>query len=137
MTTPLGLAKIKQQEFFFVLSFVPFLAYAYAYDDPYVAGLTSYLCFTFRFNLMPMFKCDPGLPPGHQLSFHTAMCKNTLTSRIQMASENVISFPRVYCVLLEKYISLDNKYNRYSRSLSYTSFIYKRIGLMVSLQTPT
>ena len=36
-------------------------AYAYAYDDPYVAGLTSFLCFAFCFALMLMLSCEPGL----------------------------------------------------------------------------
>ena len=31
MASPLGLAKLKQQELFFVSSFVRFLGYAYAY----------------------------------------------------------------------------------------------------------
>ena len=63
MTSPLGLAKTKQREFFFVSPFVLLLvyaytisyayAYAYAYDDPYVAGLTSFLCFA----LMLMLYC--------------------------------------------------------------------------------
>ena len=35
-------------------------AYAYAYDDPYVAGLTSLLCFAFCFALMLMLSCEPG-----------------------------------------------------------------------------
>ena len=37
-------------------------SYACAYDDPYVAGLTSFLCFAYCFNLMLMlmFKCEPG-----------------------------------------------------------------------------
>ena len=33
--------------------------YAYDYDDPYVAGLTSFLCFAFCFLLM--LTCEPGL----------------------------------------------------------------------------
>ena len=35
---------------------------AYAYDDPYVAGLTSFLCFAFCFALMLMLtlSCEPG-----------------------------------------------------------------------------
>ena len=39
------------------------LCYAYAYDDPYVAGLTSFLCFAFCFvvMLMLMFTCELGL----------------------------------------------------------------------------
>ena len=36
-------------------------SYAYAYDDPYVAGLTSFLCFAFCFALMLMLSCEPGL----------------------------------------------------------------------------
>ena len=40
-------------------------SYAYAYDDPYVSGLTSFLCFVFcfvlMFMLMLMLKCEPGL----------------------------------------------------------------------------
>ena len=38
-------------------------SYAYAYDDPYVAGLTSFICFVFCLVLMLMFvfKCEPGL----------------------------------------------------------------------------
>ena len=32
-------------------------SYAYAYDDPYVAGFTSFLCFA----LMLMLSCEPGL----------------------------------------------------------------------------
>ena len=32
---------------------------AYAYDDPYVAGLTSFLCFALM--LMLMLSCEPGL----------------------------------------------------------------------------
>ena len=68
MTSPLGLAKKKQQEFFFVSPFVLLLAYAwtmilclcsYAYDDPYVAGLTSFLCFAFCCALC--LWCEPGL----------------------------------------------------------------------------
>ena len=35
-------------------------SYAYAYDDPYVAGLTSFLCFAFCFALMLMLSCEPG-----------------------------------------------------------------------------
>ena len=35
--------------------------YAYAYDDPYVAGLTSFLCFAFCFTLTLMISCEPGL----------------------------------------------------------------------------
>ena len=67
MTSPLGLAKKKQQEFFFVSPFVLLLAYAwtmilclcsYAYDDPYVAGLTSFLCFAFCCALC--LWCEPG-----------------------------------------------------------------------------
>ena len=60
MTSPLGLAKTKQREFFFVSPFV--LLLAYAYDDPYVAGLTSFLCFAFCFALMLMLmlSCEPG-----------------------------------------------------------------------------
>ena len=70
MTSPLGLAKTKQQELFFVSPFVLLLAYAcmdyvgsyaYAYDDPYVAGLTSFLCFAFCFAFMLMLSCEPGL----------------------------------------------------------------------------
>ena len=64
MTSPLGLAKTKQQELFFVSPFVLLLAYAcmdnvgsYAYDNPYVPGLTSFLCFA----LMLMLSCEPGL----------------------------------------------------------------------------
>ena len=39
------------------------LIYAYAYDDPYVAGLTSFLCFAFCFalTLMLMLSCEPDL----------------------------------------------------------------------------
>ena len=58
MTSPLGLAKTKQREFFFVSPFV--LLLAYAYDDPYVAGLTSFLCFAFCFALMLVLSCEPG-----------------------------------------------------------------------------
>ena len=35
-------------------------SYAYAYDDPYVAGLTWFLCFAFCFALMLMLSCEPG-----------------------------------------------------------------------------
>ena len=41
MKSPVGLAKIKQQEFFFASLFVVHLAYAYHHS--YVAGLTSFL----------------------------------------------------------------------------------------------
>ena len=90
MTSSLGLAKIKQ-EFFFVLSFVRFLAYAY--DNPYVAGLTSFLCFAFCFNLMLMFmfKCEPGFRPmgllqTHQLlsrTFNFLLCRATTIKAIK------------------------------------------------------
>ena len=72
MTSPLGLPKTKQQEFPFVSLFVLLLAYvwtmilclyAYAYDDPYVAGLTSFLCFAFCFAVMLMLTCEPGFTP--------------------------------------------------------------------------
>ena len=65
MTPPLRFAKIKQ-EFFFVWSFVRLLVMlglwssTYDYDDPYVAGLTSFLCFAFCFVLMLLLTCDPG-----------------------------------------------------------------------------
>ena len=38
-------------------------AYAFAYDDPYLAGLTSFLCFAFclALILMLMLSCEPGL----------------------------------------------------------------------------
>ena len=62
-----GLAKIKQQEFSFVSSFVRLLglmlglwSYAYDYDGPYVAGLTSFLCFAFCFALILTLTCEPG-----------------------------------------------------------------------------
>ena len=64
MISPLGLGKTKQQELFFVSPFVLLLAYAwtmilclYLYDDPYVAGLTSFLCFAFCFALMLISLC--------------------------------------------------------------------------------
>ena len=34
-------------------------SYAYAYEDPYVAGLTLFLCFALR--LILMLSCEPGL----------------------------------------------------------------------------
>ena len=43
--------------------------WSYAYDDPYVAGLTSFLCFAFCFALMLMLmpSCEPGfIPPIFQ-----------------------------------------------------------------------
>ena len=36
-------------------------SYTYAYDDPYVAGLTSFLSFAFCFALILMLSCEPGL----------------------------------------------------------------------------
>ena len=64
------LAKTKHwQEIFLVSPFVLLLAharimilYAYAYDGPYIAGLTSFLCFAFCFAivLMLMLLCEPG-----------------------------------------------------------------------------
>ena len=33
---------------------------SYACDDPYVAGLTSFLCFAFCFALMLMLSCEQG-----------------------------------------------------------------------------
>ena len=46
-------------------------AYAYAYDDPYVAGLTSFLCFAFCFAviLMLMLSCEPGFIVGPPANF--------------------------------------------------------------------
>ena len=38
-----------------------FCSWSYAYDDPYVAGLTSFLCFAFCFAVMLMLSCEPGL----------------------------------------------------------------------------
>ena len=34
---------------------------SYAYDDPYVTGLTLFLCFAFCFALMLMLSCESGL----------------------------------------------------------------------------
>ena len=73
--SPQGLAKVKQQEFFFVSSFVRLLAYAWTMilcldcDDPYAAGLTSFLCFAYCFvlMLMLMLTCEPGFNFGFYL----------------------------------------------------------------------
>ena len=38
--------------------------HAYAYDDLYVTGLTSFFCFVLNFVLMLMLTCKLGLKPG-------------------------------------------------------------------------
>ena len=69
MTSPLVLAKIKQ-EFFFVSSSVRFLAYAWTtilclrLRRSFYRRL-DFFCFTFCFNLMLMFKCEPGIKVRH------------------------------------------------------------------------
>ena len=68
MTYHLGLAKIKQEFPLFRLLISSLLmlglwSYPYAYEDPYVASLISFLCFAFCFvlMLMLMLTCEPGL----------------------------------------------------------------------------
>ena len=64
ITSPLGLAKPQNNNNFslFRLLFCFWLMlelWSYVYDDPYVAGLTSFLCFALM--LMLRLSCEPGL----------------------------------------------------------------------------
>ena len=85
-------------------------SYAYGYDDRYVAGLTSFLCFAFCFALMLMLSCEPGLThhvTSELISNHNIVKAKYETVWSVMDSSRLfkIAFERGTAVYFASYIS--------------------------------
>ena len=83
-------------------------SYAYAYDDPYCAGLTSFLCFVFCFFLMLMLTCEPDLKLDIESDLaeftvtawpHDGRVEVTINDLLQWRSRNMVALS---CLLTSK-----------------------------------